>query len=63
VPQGGGIEVPKNRASPLAVQDSESTAAGSRINLSNPRSARGLASQPKVVALREVDANLQEINA
>lgn len=34
VPKGGGIVVPKDRASPLAVQDSESTAAKSGINLS-----------------------------
>jgi hypothetical protein len=29
----------------------------------HPRSARGLASHPKVVGLREFDANLQEIDA
>jgi hypothetical protein len=29
----------------------------------NPRSASGLASQPNIVALRKVDANLQEIDA
>ena len=34
VPKGGGVVVPINRASRLAVQDSESTSAKSGINLS-----------------------------
>jgi hypothetical protein len=47
----------------LVTRELSGESAASSTGHDNPRSARGLASQPKVVALRKVDANLQEIDA